>query len=70
MAVDLALNVPLVLATLVLIGIAVPGRSASAHRRPIDLVGACLCTLALAALVFGLVDEPRYGWTSAALMPG
>src|SRR3954452_4660406 len=63
-----ALNVPLVLATLVLVGIAVPGRSASAHRRPIDLVGACLCTLALAALVFGLVDEPRYGWTSAAIV--
>jgi EmrB/QacA subfamily drug resistance transporter len=61
-----ALNVPLVLATLVLIGIAVPGRSASVHRRPIDLVGALLCTLALAAVVFGLIDEPRYGWTSAA----
>ena len=63
-----AINVPLVLATLVLIGIAVPGRSAGAHRRPIDLVGACLCTLALAALVFGLVEESRYGWTSAAIV--
>jgi EmrB/QacA subfamily drug resistance transporter len=61
-----ALNVPLVLATLVLIAVAVPRRSASAHRRGIDLVGACLCTLTLAALVFGLVDEPRSGWTSAA----
>jgi len=61
-----ALNVPLVLATLVLIGIAVPGRSAGTNRRPIDLVGACLCTLALAGLVFGLVEEPRYGWTSTA----
>jgi EmrB/QacA subfamily drug resistance transporter len=60
-----ALNVPLVLATLALIGVAVP-RSAGAGRRPIDLVGAGLCTLALAALVFGLVDEPQSGWTSAA----
>jgi EmrB/QacA subfamily drug resistance transporter len=63
-----ALNVPLVLATLVVIRIAVPGRSAGADLRSIDLVGACLCALALAALVFGLVEEPRYGWTSAAIV--
>jgi EmrB/QacA subfamily drug resistance transporter len=63
-----ALNVPLVLATLVLIGIAVPGRSAGAHRRPLDLVGAGLCTIGLAGLVFGLVEQSRYGWTSAAIV--
>jgi EmrB/QacA subfamily drug resistance transporter len=63
-----ALNVPLVVATLVLISIAVPGRSAGAYRRPIDLVGACLCAIALAGLVFGLVEESRYGWTSAAIV--
>jgi len=63
-----ALNVPLVVATLVLISVAVPGRSASAYRRPIDLVGACLCALALAGLVFGLVEESRYGWTSPAIV--
>jgi EmrB/QacA subfamily drug resistance transporter len=63
-----ALNVPLVLATLVVIRIAVPGRSAGADLRSIDVVGACLCALALAALVFGLVEEPRYGWTSAAIV--
>jgi MFS family permease len=61
-----ALSVPLVFATLVLICIAVPPRSAGAHRRPIDLVGACLCTVALAAPVFALVGEPRQGWTNAA----
>jgi predicted MFS family arabinose efflux permease len=62
-----ALNVPLVVATLALISIAVP-RSAGADRRPIDLVGACLCALALAALFFGLVEEPRYGWASAVIV--
>src|SRR3954454_2798543 len=62
-----ALNVPLVVATLVLISIAVPERSAGAYRRPIDLVGACLCAIALAGLVFGLVEESRYGWTSGAI---
>jgi predicted MFS family arabinose efflux permease len=55
-----------VLATLVLIGLAVP--AGSAGRRPIDLVGACMGALALAALVFGLVNEPRYGWTNAAIV--
>ena len=63
-----AINVPVVLATLALISIAVPGRSAGACRRPIDLVGACLCAIALAGLVFGLVEESRYGWTSAAIV--
>jgi EmrB/QacA subfamily drug resistance transporter len=63
-----AINVPVVVATLALIGIAVPGRSATACRRPIDLVGACLCAIALAGLVFGLVEESRYGWTSAAIV--
>jgi EmrB/QacA subfamily drug resistance transporter len=63
-----ALNVPLVLATLALIGVAVPATSAGARRRPIDLIGACLSTLALASLVFGLVDGLRHGWTSAAFV--
>jgi EmrB/QacA subfamily drug resistance transporter len=63
-----ALNVPLVVATLVLISIAVPRRSASVHRRSIDLVGACLCAIALAGLAFGLVEESRYGWASAAIV--
>jgi predicted MFS family arabinose efflux permease len=51
-----------------LIGIALPERSSSAHGRPIDLVGACLCALALSALVFGLVEKSRYGWTSAVIV--
>jgi predicted MFS family arabinose efflux permease len=51
-----------------LIGVAVPGTSARAHRRSIDLVGASLCTLALASLVLGLVDGPRNGWTSVAIV--
>jgi EmrB/QacA subfamily drug resistance transporter len=63
-----ALNVPLVVATLALIRIAVPGRSASLYRRPIDVVGACLCVVGLAGLVFGLVEGPGYGWASAAIV--
>jgi EmrB/QacA subfamily drug resistance transporter len=63
-----AVNVPLVVATLALIRIAVPGRSASLYRRPIDVVGARLCVVGLAGLVFGLVEGPRYGWASAAIV--
>jgi EmrB/QacA subfamily drug resistance transporter len=62
------LNVPLVVATLALISVAVPGRRAGLYRRPIDVVGACLCVVGLASFVFGLVEGPRYGWASAAIV--
>jgi EmrB/QacA subfamily drug resistance transporter len=58
-----ALNIPLVAATLVLIFAAVPA-SARVRGRRLDFVGAALGALALAGLVFGLIEEPRYGWSS------
>jgi EmrB/QacA subfamily drug resistance transporter len=61
-----ALNVPLVLATMLLIFAAVP-RTARVTGRRVDLLGAALCVLALAGLVFGLIEQPRYGWTNPAI---
>src|SRR5438270_9271803 len=58
-----ALNVPLVLVTLVLILAAVP-RSAQVSTRRVDVLGAGLCVLGLGGLVFGLIEEPRHGWSS------
>lgn len=58
-----ALNVPIVLVTLLLIRAAVP-RRARAHGRRVDVVGALLCVLGLAGLVFGLIEQPRRGWGS------
>jgi EmrB/QacA subfamily drug resistance transporter len=55
-----AINVPLVLATLVLIRRAVP----AFPRQPgsLDLFGAALCALGLAGPVFGLIEQPTHGW--------
>src|SRR5439155_59110 len=61
-----ALNIPLVLVTLALIFAAVP-RTARVAGRRIDLVGAALCVLGLAGLVFALIEQPRYGWGSVVI---
>ncbi|HSS73682.1 MAG TPA: MFS transporter [Gaiellaceae bacterium] len=62
-----ALNVPLVVVTIVLVLAAVP---AGGHRvaRRVDWVGATLCAFGLAGLVFGLVEQPRYGWADARII--
>jgi EmrB/QacA subfamily drug resistance transporter len=61
-----ALNVPLVLVTLALIFTAVP-RTARVAERRVDVVGAALCVLGLGGMVFALIEQPRYGWSSAAI---
>ena len=61
-----ALNVPLVLATLTLILAAVPATARVTGRR-VDVAGAALCVLGLGGFVFALIEQPRYGWGSAAI---
>src|ERR671911_1134799 len=56
------INLPLVLGTLFIVSRAVP---ADAPRQPgtrLDLTGAALCALGLAALTFGLIEQPMRGW--------
>ncbi len=62
-----ALNVPLVLVTLGLVLAAVPPSARAAARR-VDLTGALLCVLGLGGFVFGLIEQPRFGWTSPAIL--
>ena len=57
-----AINVPLVLVTLVLVRAAVP--DAPTIPRRVDVLGVCLCALGLAGIVFGLIEQPRFGWAS------
>src|SRR5215210_1795180 len=61
-----ALNVPLVAATLVLVRAAVP-QTARREARRVDVVGAILCIAGLGGIVFALIEQPRYGWGSAAI---
>jgi EmrB/QacA subfamily drug resistance transporter len=59
-------NVPIVLATLRLIYAAVPASQPVRGRR-LDLMGAALGALALAGVVFALIEAPRRGWSSPAI---
>ena len=61
-----AINVPLVLVTLLLVRGAVP--DAPTVRRRVDFVGAALCALGLAGIVFGLIEQPRFGWGSPVII--
>jgi EmrB/QacA subfamily drug resistance transporter len=60
------LNVPLAAVTLVLIFVGIPARAAVSHRR-VDFLGAALCALGLAGIVFALVEQAHYGWGSPAI---
>jgi EmrB/QacA subfamily drug resistance transporter len=62
-----ALNVPLVALTLVLVLAAVP-HGARVRGRSVDVVGATLCTVGLAGVVFALIEQPRYGWSSPVIL--
>jgi EmrB/QacA subfamily drug resistance transporter len=61
-----ALNVPLIAVTLMLISMAVPASTRVANRH-VDVRGALLCVLGLGGLVFALIEEPHYGWSSPAI---
>ena len=64
-----ALNVPLVIGTLLLARVAVPGRARDAGSDArIDLVGAFLCVLGLAGPTFALIQQPRLGWASPGVL--
>ena len=63
------INVPLVLVCLSLILYAIP-RSAPRERgdRRIDFRGALLCVIGLGGPVFALIEQPRLGWSSPAVI--
>ena len=63
-----ALNVPLVLVTLLLVARVVPQRRAGREDTPIDIAGALLCAAGLGALTFGLVHAPDVGLSSPVVL--
>jgi EmrB/QacA subfamily drug resistance transporter len=62
------INVPIALATLVLIAIAIPGRAPSDRRQPVDYVGAILCALGLAGPVYALIEAPQRGFSDPLIL--
>jgi EmrB/QacA subfamily drug resistance transporter len=59
-----AINVPFVVATVVIVRLAVAERPREADHAPVDVIGAVLCALGLAGPVFALIRQPRVGWAS------
>jgi EmrB/QacA subfamily drug resistance transporter len=58
-----ALNIPIVLITLGLVSrVMTPGRPRPADAR-VDFVGAALCAFGLAGITYGLIEQPRKGWS-------
>jgi len=61
-----AINIPIVLITLGLVTrVMAPGRPRPAEAR-VDYVGAALCALGLAGITYGLIEQPRNGWSDPA----
>jgi len=66
-----AINVPLVLVTLVLIARFIPAGRGRVERPHLDWRGALLCAFGLAGPTFALIEQPVLGWRSpAVIVPG
>src|ERR1700694_1364211 len=61
------INVPLVIACLALVLTVIPGMSRSGPRQRVDVTGAVLCVFGLGGPVFALIEQPRLGWSNAAV---
>jgi EmrB/QacA subfamily drug resistance transporter len=59
-----AVNLPFVIAALMLVSIAVPARAAGAAHVPVDWLGAVLTFFGLAGPVLALIRQPVVGWHS------
>jgi EmrB/QacA subfamily drug resistance transporter len=62
------INLPFVVVCLGLILTVIPPAAPSTGKREIDFIGALLCALGLGGPVFALIEQPRLGWSSAAVM--
>jgi predicted MFS family arabinose efflux permease len=60
-------NVPVVIAALAL-GLYLVPDSRDPEHAALDLVGAALSTAAVLALVYGIIDAPRTGWTDPVIL--
>jgi EmrB/QacA subfamily drug resistance transporter len=59
-----AVNVPFVVATLILVSLAIPARPRGVARARVDWLGAALTFLSLAGPVLALIRQPVVGWGS------
>jgi predicted MFS family arabinose efflux permease len=62
------LNVPIALATIVLVRTQLPQRKSARKAVRVDFAGAALCVAGLGAFVFGFIEQPRLGWVNPAVL--
>jgi EmrB/QacA subfamily drug resistance transporter len=62
------INVPLVIATLALLPVALPAGSMRTTGGRVDAIGAVLAALGLAGPVFALIEQPRLGWGDPSVL--
>jgi EmrB/QacA subfamily drug resistance transporter len=60
-------NVPIAIATIVLVRTHLPRDLSPRKNVRVDFVGAALCVAGLGSLVFGFIEQPRLGWSSPAV---
>ena len=58
-------NIPVILVALVAVTVLVP-TSKDPNEQPLDVPGAALSIVALASLVYGIIEGPHHGWASPA----
>ncbi len=63
-------NIPFVIATLLIVRIAIPPMVRPETRRAVDWPGAVLCAVGLAGPVFALIRQPTAGWASGEVAGG
>jgi EmrB/QacA subfamily drug resistance transporter len=63
----LLVNVPIVIVAIVLLLLFVP-TSKDPNAPPVDVPGAVLSTAGMTALLYGIIEAPRKGWTSAEVL--
>jgi EmrB/QacA subfamily drug resistance transporter len=63
-----AVNVPFVIATLMIVSIAVPARAPGTKHAQIDWLGAALTFFGLAGPVLALIRQPVVGWSSPEVL--
>lgn len=61
------INVPIAILAMILVFLKVPN-SLDSEKRPLDPIGSVLSIIGLAALVFGLIQGPEYGWTDPLVL--
>jgi len=65
-----AINVPFVVATVIIVRMAVIERPREGPRVHLDYLGATLCALGLAGPVYALIRQPTVGWGSPDVLLG